>query len=117
MSDREDDIQRIGELYIEWTDVWEELDREMAEWLERHPVFRYQLGFIDEGGAERPSVANYQIDHVEGKDLDELEIESEWELAITFGYREAVADIVSSIDGRSDTLVSEWVEKSEENDE
>lgn len=97
-ENEENDLESPDTVYEVYLDRWKELDNELAEWMDRHPVFTKKLGFVNDGEDIDPSVANYEMDHVEdGKGIC---IESEWEFLVTYGYREAVADVVCALENQ-----------------
>lgn len=112
-ADVDDDLARLNELWHEYREIVDALDEELAEFVDGHPVFVERFGLHDENGGEgQPRIYSHELTEPVRDEADPT-VTSEWEFAVVFGYKEALADLTAAIDGRT-SLPTEEVEDGDE---
>ena len=92
------DLEEVEKIWRNRWNDWEEYDEQLCDFIDRHPVFSKEIGAYDEGGAARAQGLEAVTRSRRGGAEN---IDSELRFAAAFGYREAVADIVSTLDGHT----------------
>lgn len=96
MSDGSDSgggVEDVERIYREQWDVLKATDEQLEEFVKDHPVFAERFN-IDANNSP-----------VEGGDLipatlpkNGLRLESEWDFATAYGYREGIVDVLAALD-------------------
>lgn len=105
MSDEEpnpdDELARVNDLWHDYREDIDALEEKLAEFVDRNPVFTQKFGLHDENGGDGQSrIYSYDLAEPILKD-DDSKVMSEWDFAVAFGYKEAIADLTAAIDGRT----------------
>jgi hypothetical protein len=88
------DLAGVNEVFSVYTELRRELDEELAEFHEGHPVFSERFGIYDWGSEQKPL-----IDSSVWSDADATEITTEWQFAVSWGYKEGITEAVGYLDG------------------
>lgn len=111
MQRREDyteDTAALAAVFQEYWDKWREYDDGLIAFIEKHPVFAREMGAYIEDGDTARSTGLRDVAGYGGPE----NINSELRFAAAYGYKEAMAEIVSEMDGRTsvpwDELAEEW---------
>lgn len=96
-EDFEADLAGVNEVFRDFTDVLDTLDEEQAAFQEGHPVFSQKFSIYNEGSESDPV-----IESREWRSGGVMEISSEWEFAVSWGYKLGVAEVIGHLDGVTD---------------
>jgi hypothetical protein len=95
---REGDIEGLNHVFSEYMEEWDAIDEALADWLNRHPIFAKEFGFIEEG-RDKPRIDNYRLaDLFTG---GPPQIESEAQFLVAWGYKRGIAQVTSALDGET----------------
>lgn len=98
-EENDESADRIPTVRAHYLDQWDELEQMLADYCRRSPVFSSEMRIYDENEETPPSVHSLELDvPLKGPE----KVESEWDFAVAYGYKEAVANIISAIDGDLD---------------
>lgn len=109
-EDYREDLEGLNRVYEKNKREWDCLEEMLGEWLEKHPVFREEIGFIDEG-RDQANIYNYNV--VGPSEFTGKGISSEWEALVAYGYKEGIADVTCDLDGQTGVLHEEFSEGAE----
>jgi hypothetical protein len=88
------DIEALNDVYTDKSEMWDAIDYELESWLNRHPTFAEEFGFVDEG-EERPRIFSHEfVDIFTG---ETPEIDSEWAFFVAWGYKEGIAEYTAEL--------------------
>jgi hypothetical protein len=92
------DIEALNDVYGDKLELWEAIDYELDSWLNRHPTFAEEFGFVDEGEG-RPRIFSRRFADVFTGMTPE--IQSEWAFLVAFGYKEGIAEYSAELHERT----------------
>lgn len=93
----EEDIEQLDEVFAKYMDVWDDLEYNLDDWLDRHPSYAAEEGFFDQGKGV-PHILNHDLDHLL---TDNPEISSELHFLVVWGYKEGIADVVTELEEKT----------------
>jgi hypothetical protein len=91
------DLAGVNEVFRQFREMQQALDEAQAKFQNGHPVFAERFNLHNEG-----SEADPVIESSVWRDADPREISSEWEFAVSWGYKLAVAEMLGHLDGTTD---------------
>lgn len=96
-EDYADDLAGVNHVFEKFRDNADDLDEKMAEFADKHPVFRRHFGIYDEGDPGGPIMCSHMLR--EGFEFGEEKIDSEWLFAVAFGYKNGILDVTGELEG------------------
>ena len=96
--DVDEDIQTLTEIWREHRETVDEINETLLDFVENHPVFSKEVGLHDDstGNVESRILAKATPRRGEDRPM------SEWEAAAAWGYKEALLDFLSEVDGHTE---------------
>jgi hypothetical protein len=98
INQRETDIEGLNRVFSEYMEEWDAIDEALAEWLNRHPTFAKEFGFINEG-RDQPRIDNYHLEELFTGGAPQMESESQF--LVAWGYKKGIAQVTSALDGNT----------------
>lgn len=118
IAGKEDYSRTLEGLNKTWDQYKEELDEcndTLETFVSENPVFSNKFGlFLEQSNVERPTVDSRELRRL-AKNTNDT-ISSEWGCVARFAYKEGVADVLYTLDGRTGLPFEEFREESGEND-
>ena len=96
-DDYTDDVAALATVFQEYRDRWREYDDKLIEFIKKHPDFAREIGaYIEDDDSARVAELREVAGYGEVGNTD-----SELRFAAAYGYKEAVGEILSTMDGRA----------------
>jgi hypothetical protein len=106
MKRREDYAEDLAGVTRVWQGRHETLDNiddKLAEFYENNPVFAREMGLYDSGSK---TIESTRLEKATANGSG-AQVDTEWQFATAYGYREGVIDVVAALDGWTDVPFDE----------
>lgn len=99
MGTEKEQLEEFERIYDDIDDHLDEIDAELAEFIDRHPTFAEEFAMYDESpDYPEPSPRSDRLDDLDGTNP----IQSEWACVLKYGYRLALVDTLGKMSIRTD---------------
>jgi len=102
-EDYADDLEGVARVWRDRQETLDDLDDKLAEFYETNPVFAREMALYDAG---KRTIESSRLEEATAT-VGEAQVDTEWQFATAYGYREGVMDVVSALDGWTDVPFDE----------
>lgn len=101
----DDDLQAISEHWFQWRDAWEEMELTLEGFRKQHPLFAREIGASNKGKDCQPYLHSTELQSMTGP--PPAAINSEIQFAVMYGYKQAMFDLLATLDENTSVPVDE----------